>query len=71
MPPDKPLAEVWQPSADLRGDRALGVLVVSGARAELRALVESIVDDLADHVIEVGAGRSGPATRTPSGRWRC
>ncbi len=56
VPPDKPLPEVWQPSADLRGERALGVLVVAASRADLPALIESIVDDLADHVIEVGAG---------------
>jgi alpha-mannosidase len=53
VPPEKPLAEVWQPSADLRDARALGVLVVpTGA-------IQSIVDDLADHVIEVGAGEPG------------
>jgi alpha-mannosidase len=59
VPPDKPLPEVWQPSADLRDDHALGVLVVSAPRADLPALVQSIVDDLADHVIEVGAGDPG------------
>jgi alpha-mannosidase len=59
VPPDKPLAEVWQPSADLRDDHALGVLVVSASRAGLPGLVQSIVDDLADHVIEVGAGDPG------------
>lgn len=53
VPPEKPLDEVWQPSADLRDARALGVLVVPAS------LVESIVDDLADHVIEVGAGVPG------------
>src|SRR4051794_4131892 len=56
VPPDKPLPEVWQPGADLRGERALGVLVVSAARGELPALVQSVVDDLADNVIDVGAG---------------
>ncbi|HEV7652147.1 MAG TPA: NEW3 domain-containing protein [Actinophytocola sp.] len=59
VPPDKPLPEVWQPGADLRDDKALGVLVLSAPRAGLPALVESIVDDLADHVIEVGAGDPG------------
>jgi hypothetical protein len=53
VPPDKPLAEVWQPSADLRDARALGVLVVP------TDAVQSIVDDLADHVIEVGDGDAG------------
>jgi alpha-mannosidase len=53
VPPEKPLDEVWQPSADLRDARALGVLVVPIAH------IQSIVDDLADHVIEVGAGVPG------------
>ncbi|WP_460394183.1 glycoside hydrolase family 38 N-terminal domain-containing protein [Actinophytocola sediminis] len=57
VPPTKPLGEVWQPSADLRDVRALGVLVVAGE--DLPALVESLVDDLADRVIEVGAGDPG------------
>lgn len=59
VPPDKPLAEVWRPSADLRDVGALGVLVVAASRADLPALVESVVDDLADHVIEVGSGDPG------------
>jgi hypothetical protein len=59
VPPDKPLDEVWRPSADLRDDHALGVLVVAGSRDDLPGLVRSIVDDLADHVIEVGAGDPG------------
>ncbi|WP_198942791.1 glycoside hydrolase family 38 N-terminal domain-containing protein [Actinophytocola xanthii] len=55
--PEKPLTEVWRPSADLRDCRALGVLVVSGKDgAELEVAVRSLVDDLADNVIEVGAG---------------
>jgi alpha-mannosidase len=61
VPPDKPLAEVWQPSADLRDARALGVLVVPTDH------IQSIVDDLVDHVIEVGAGspnHDGYAGRT-------
>lgn len=53
VPPEKPLAEVWQPSADLRDARALGVLLVP------TDAIQSIVDDLADHVIEVGAGDPG------------
>jgi alpha-mannosidase len=61
VPPEKPLAEVWQPSADLRDARALGVLVVpTGA-------VRSVVADLADHVIEVGGAdpaHDGYAGRT-------
>ncbi|HWM03889.1 MAG TPA: NEW3 domain-containing protein [Actinophytocola sp.] len=57
--PEKPLVEVWQPSADLRDPQALGVLVVSASREALPALIESIVEDLADHVVEVGAGDPG------------
>ncbi|HET9144304.1 NEW3 domain-containing protein [Actinophytocola sp.] len=53
VPPDKPLAEVWQPSADLRDSRALGVLVVPTGS------VAAVVADLADHVIEVGDGDPG------------
>jgi alpha-mannosidase len=53
VPPDKPLTEVWQPSADLRDPRALGVLIIR------RTDVASVVDDLADHVIEVGHGDPG------------
>ena len=30
VPAERPLAEVWEPSADLRGERALPVLVVAG-----------------------------------------
>ncbi len=59
VPPDKPLEEVWRPGADLRDDRALGVLVLSAPRARLAELVGSVVDDLADHVIEVGSGDPG------------
>lgn len=62
VPPDKPLAEVWQPSADLRDARALGVLVLSAPSAsELPTLIRSIVDDLDDHVIDVGIGDPGQA----------
>jgi alpha-mannosidase len=59
VPPDKPLEEVWQPSADLRDEHALGVLVVAAPRAGLPSLIQSIVDDLADGVIEVGSGDPG------------
>ncbi|MFI6320667.1 glycoside hydrolase family 38 C-terminal domain-containing protein [Nonomuraea sp. NPDC050556] len=45
VPAEKPLAEVWQPSADLRDVRALPALIVSGS-------VEELIDDLADARIE-------------------
>ncbi|MCT2586443.1 glycoside hydrolase family 38 N-terminal domain-containing protein [Actinophytocola gossypii] len=57
VPPEKPLGEVWQPSADLKDARALGVLVLSGA--DLPGLVRSVVDDLADRIVEVGSGDPG------------
>ncbi|MFI6505344.1 glycoside hydrolase family 38 C-terminal domain-containing protein [Nonomuraea typhae] len=41
VPAEKPLAEVWQPSADLRDVRALPALVVAGP-------VDELVADLAD-----------------------
>jgi alpha-mannosidase len=53
VPPEKPLEEVWQPSADLRDARALGVLVVPLDR------IRSVVEDLADHVVEVDSGVPG------------
>jgi alpha-mannosidase len=53
VPPEKPLDEVWRPSADLRDARALGVLVVPVD------LIGAVVADLADHVIDVGAGSAG------------
>ncbi|MFC4854969.1 NEW3 domain-containing protein [Actinophytocola glycyrrhizae] len=53
VPPEKALPEVWQPSADLRDARALGVLVVPTDR------IQSVVDDLADNVVDVGAGSPG------------
>ncbi|GAB1512113.1 NEW3 domain-containing protein [Actinophytocola sp. KF-1] len=53
VPPEKPLPEVWLPSADLRDARALGVLMVPTEH------IQSVVDDLADNVIDVGAGDAG------------
>ncbi|MFI6596411.1 glycoside hydrolase family 38 C-terminal domain-containing protein [Nonomuraea sp. NPDC050536] len=44
VPADRPLAEVWQPSADLRDVRTLPALIVAGPVSEL-------VEDLADAVI--------------------
>jgi alpha-mannosidase len=51
--PDKPLTDAWQPSADLRDARALGALVIP------TQALRSVVDDLADHIIEVGEGDPG------------
>ncbi|MEU7859514.1 glycoside hydrolase family 38 C-terminal domain-containing protein [Nonomuraea sp. NPDC049141] len=44
VPAERPLAEVWQPSADLRDVRALPALIVAGP-------VEELVEDLADAMI--------------------
>ena len=51
VPPVAPLAEEWVPGADLRGVRALPVLVVAGS--DLEAAVASAVEDLADFEIVV------------------
>ncbi|MBO3748482.1 glycoside hydrolase [Streptosporangiaceae bacterium NEAU-GS5] len=49
IPAETALEKAWTPSADLRGTRALPVLVVWGP-GELEALI----DDLGDAVVEVG-----------------
>jgi len=49
VPAQRPLAEVWQPGADLRDVRALPALIVAGPLADL---VADLVEDLADAVIE-------------------
>ncbi len=51
VPPVSPLAEQWVPGADLRGVRALPVLIVAGA--DLDAAVAAVVEDLADFEIVV------------------
>jgi alpha-mannosidase len=51
VPAVSPLAEQWVPGADLRGVRALPVLIVAGA--DLEDAVGSVVEDLADFEIEV------------------
>jgi alpha-mannosidase len=54
VPPVSPLAEQWVPDADLRGVRALPVLIVAGA--DLDAAVTAVVEDLADFEIVVDQG---------------
>ncbi|MBP1819500.1 alpha-mannosidase [Mycobacterium sp. OAE908] len=51
VPPISSLADQWVPGADLRGVRALPVLIVAGA--ELEDAVGSVVEDLADFEIVV------------------
>ena len=66
VPAEQPLTQVWRPSADLRDARAIGVLVLTApTAADLPAAVQSIVDDLADHVVEAeGAGEGDYAGHT-------
>lgn len=58
VPAATPLAEAWVPSADLRGVRALPVLIVAGADA-----IAALVDDLADW--EIAVAQHAPAGATP------
>ncbi|HEY6645535.1 MAG TPA: NEW3 domain-containing protein, partial [Mycobacterium sp.] len=51
VPPVSSLSEQWVPDADLRGVRALPVLIVAGA--DLDAAVAAVVEDLADFEIVV------------------
>ena len=60
VPAERPLAEVWEPSADLRGERALPVLVLAGRDdAALAAAVAELVADLADATVRT-VGPSHP-----------
>lgn len=54
VPATRPLAEVWQPDADLRGVRALPVLIVAGDGA-----IASVVEDLDD--AQVGVAQDAPS----------
>lgn len=66
VPAERPLPEVWVPSADLRGARALPVLIVAGVDdAALAAAVADLVADLADATVQVG---QSPAERAGAGR---
>ncbi|MGI5269082.1 NEW3 domain-containing protein [Nonomuraea sp. CA-218870] len=52
VPAERPLTEVWRPSADLRDLRSLPALVVAGPDAgSLDELVGGLVADLADAVV--------------------
>ncbi len=62
VPAERPLTEVWEPSADLRGARALPVLLLAGRDdAGLAAAVAELVADLADATVEVGPSREDGA----------
>ncbi|HEV7908228.1 MAG TPA: NEW3 domain-containing protein [Pseudonocardiaceae bacterium] len=62
VPAEKPLQEVWVPGADLRDCRALPVLIVAGD--DLPGVIASVVDDLADHVIETSNTADGEPPHT-------
>ena len=54
VPAETPLATAWVPSADLKGPRALPVLIVAGVDSgALRDAIASVIDDLADSEIAV------------------
>ncbi len=54
VPAETPLAAVWAPGADLRGLRALPVLVIDGRDEQgLRAEIASVAEDLRDAEIVV------------------
>ncbi|HEV3066244.1 MAG TPA: glycoside hydrolase family 38 C-terminal domain-containing protein, partial [Streptosporangiaceae bacterium] len=58
VPAARPRAEVFTASADVRGDRDLPVLIVSGA--DLTAAVADLTRDLADAVIDAELAGGGP-----------
>ncbi len=47
VPAEHPLREVWQPNADLRGPRALPVLVVAGSGGDSAAAAEQLAAEVA------------------------
>ena len=61
VPSVSPLAEQWVPGANLRGVRALPVLIVAGA--DLDAAVAALVEDLAD--FEIGVTQDAPSELEP------
>jgi alpha-mannosidase len=61
VPAVSPLTQRWVPGADLRGVRALPVLIIAGA--DLEDAVGSVVEDLAD--FEIVVGQDAPAQSEP------
>ncbi|HST65761.1 MAG TPA: glycosyl hydrolase-related protein [Mycobacteriales bacterium] len=60
VPAERPLPEVWVPSADLRGVRTLPVLIVAGVDdGALAAALSDLVADLADATVHIGQPASG------------
>ena len=62
MPAAAPLATTWLPGADLRGVRALPVLVIAGGDG-LDEAVASVVEDLAD--AEISVDQQAPSELEP------
>jgi alpha-mannosidase len=58
VPPARSRAEVFGPSADVRGDRDLPVLIVDGP--DLAAAVTALAGDLDDAAIQASAAAAGP-----------
>jgi hypothetical protein len=55
VPAERPLTEVWLPNADLRGPRALPVLIVAGSdAAALTAALAALTADLDDAIVQIG-----------------
>jgi alpha-mannosidase len=65
VPAARPRAEVFTASADVRGDRDLPVLIVSGA--DLPAAVAELTRDLADAVIDAELAGGAPGDAAPGG----
>jgi alpha-mannosidase len=65
VPATAPLADEWVPGADLRGVRALPVLIIAGAALE--DAVGSVVEDLSD--FEIVVTQDAPSDLTPFDNW--
>jgi alpha-mannosidase len=65
VPAARPRAEMFTASADVRGDRDLPVLIVSGA--DLPAAVAELTADLGDAVIDAELAGAGPGAAAPGG----
>jgi glycosyl hydrolase family 38/alpha mannosidase-like protein len=63
VPAGRPRAEVFGPDADVRGERDLPVLIVTGP--DLAAAVAALTDDLADGAIEAELAPGGASPDPP------
>ena len=71
VPAGRPRGEVFGPDADVRGERDLPVLIVTGP--DLAAAVAALAGDLAGGAIEaeLAPGSHPPTRRWPVTAWRC